>query len=166
MNGLTAFLDRPRLIFAAILIISLGALANAYVAQYVYGFEPCRFCLYQRVPYAVTALLAIIAFFLASGGGRAAMAALCAGAYLAGAGIAFYHVGVEQHWWLSECTGALAKDLSIEEMKAQLMSKPQKPCDDVEWTFLGLSMATYNAAFSTALAAASLAGARLLARAP
>jgi disulfide bond formation protein DsbB len=46
------------------------------------------------------------------------------------------------------------------------MSKPQKPCDDVEWTFLGLSMATYNAAFSLALAAASLAGARLLARAP
>ncbi|HIJ42842.1 MAG: disulfide bond formation protein B [Rhodospirillales bacterium] len=166
MNGLTAFLDRPRLIFAAILIISLGALANAYVAQYVYGFEPCRLCLYQRVPYAVTALLAIIAFFLASGGGRVAMAALCAGAYLAGAGIAFYHVGVEQHWWLSECTGALARDLSIEEMKAQLMSKPQKPCDDVEWTFLGLSMATYNAAFSLALAAASLAGARLLARAP
>jgi len=166
MNGLTAFLDRPRLIFAAILIISLGALANAYVAQYVYGFEPCRLCLYQRVPYAVTALLAIIAFFLASGGGRVAMAALCAGAYLAGAGIAFYHVGVEQHWWLSECTGALSRDLSIEEMKAQLMSKPQKPCDDVEWTFLGLSMATYNAAFSLALAAASLAGARLLARAP
>ena len=166
MNGLTAFLDRPRLIFAAILIISLGALANAYVAQYVYGFEPCRLCLYQRVPYAVTALLAIIAFFLASGGGRVAMAALCAGAYLAGAGIAFYHVGVEQHWWLSECTGALARDLSIEEMKAQLMSKPQKPCDDVEWTFLGLSMATYNAVFSLALAAASLAGARLLARAP
>ena len=164
MNGLTAFLDRPRLIFAAILIISLGALANAYVAQYVYGFEPCRLCLYQRVPYAVTALLAIIAFFLASGGGRVAMAALCAGAYLAGAGIAFYHVGVEQHWWLSECTGTLAKDLSIEEMKAQLMSKPPKACDDLEWTFLGLSMATYNAAFSLALAAASLAGARLLAR--
>ena len=164
MNGLTAFLDRPRLIFAAILIISLGALANAYVAQYVYGFEPCRLCLYQRVPYAVTALLAIIAFFLASGGGRVAMAALCAGAYLAGAGIAFYHVGVEQHWWLSECTGALARDLSIEEMKAQLMTKPPKACDDPEWTFLGLSMATYNAVFSLALAAASLAGARLLAR--
>jgi disulfide bond formation protein DsbB len=165
MNGFTAFLDWPRLIPAAILVISLGALANAYVAQYVHGLEPCNLCLYQRVPYAVTALLAIIAFLLASGGGRAAMVALCAGAYLAGAGIAFYHVGVEQHWWLSECTGALAKDLSIEEMKAQLMSKPTKPCDDVEWTFLGWSMATYNAAFSLALAAASLAGTRLLARA-
>ncbi|HJN23511.1 MAG TPA: disulfide bond formation protein B [Rhodospirillales bacterium] len=164
MAGFTTFLDRPRLIPAAILVISLGALANAYVAQYVFDLEPCIFCLYQRVPYAVTAVLAVSAFFLATDGGRAAMVALCAGAYLAGAGIAFYHVGVEQHWWLSECTGTLVKDLSIEEMKAQLMTKPPKACDDPEWTFLGLSMATYNAVFSLALAAASLAGARLLAR--
>ncbi len=164
MNGFTTILNRPRLLPAAILTISLGALANAYVAQYVFGLEPCNLCLYQRVPYAVTAVLAIIAFFPLSGGGRAALVALCAGAYLAGAGIAFYHVGVEQHWWLSECTGTLAKNLSIEEMKAQLMSKPPKACDDLEWTFLGLSMATYNAAFSLALAAVSLAGARLLAK--
>ena len=46
-----------RLILLAILAASMGALGMAYVAEVVFGLEPCILCLYQRVPYAITGVL-------------------------------------------------------------------------------------------------------------
>ncbi len=156
-----------RLVPLLILAASLGALAIAYVAQYAFGLEPCVLCLYQRGPYAVAAALAVLVVVWPLESRRDALAiGLCGLAFLIGAGLAVYHVGVEQHWWVSAaaCGAAPAVDISPDEMRAQLLSPPAKPCDAVDWTFLGLSMAAYNAVASLALAAGSLAGARLLLR--
>ncbi len=153
----------PLLILAA----SVGALANAYTAEYAFGVEPCVLCLYQRIPYALAGVLGFGALVLPAGpsGNRTrSRAVMLAGfVFLAGAGIAFYHVGVEQHWWVSaaacgEAAGPWGDGgpKTVAELQQMLSQKPPKACDEVDWTLFGLSMATYNVAVSLALAWGSI----------
>ena len=148
-----------RLIPLAILLASVGALGVAYTAQYAFDLEPCILCLYQRVPFATVGLLAMAALRwprLAPGA-----CALSGMVFAVGAGIAAYHVGVEQHWWASVagCGGGLPPPMSAAEFKQSLLAKPPKACDEVDWTLFGISMAGYNVAYSSALAVMALAGA-------
>ncbi len=108
-------------------------------------------------------MLSITALFLSRDGrGRAVIAGLCGVAFLLGTGISIYQVGVEQHWWVSGCTGQLAADISLSDMRAQLLKKPPKACDDDVWTVFGFSMATYNIFYSLALAMGTFAASRML----
>ena len=156
-------LPNGRMIPLAILAASVGALGTAYVAEVFFGIEPCALCLYQRVPYAITGVLAVLALSARPGAVQVATVGVCGIVFAAGAAIAFYHVGVEQHWWASPaCGGELAAGLYPADMKAALSAPQPKACDEVDWTLFGLSMATYNAVSSLVLAGATLAGARML----
>lgn len=135
------------------LIGSGGLLAGAYGFQYLGDLQPCVLCLYQRVPHAAVIVLALAAILLAP---RPATGWLIGAAGLAvavGAGIAGFHVGVEQHWWegTAECGSTGAAD-TIEALRAQLLAQPVIRCDEVPWSLFNVSMAGYNFAFSTALA--------------
>ncbi len=159
----------PLMIMAA----SVGALATAYSAEYAFGLEPCILCLYQRIPYAVAGVLGLGALLLPTGpsANRArSWAVMGAGfVFLAGAGIAFYHVGVEQHWWASaaSCGGAVGEGpKTIAELQQMLSQKPPKACDEVDWTLFGLSMATYNIPVSLALAWGSIRASARIRRNP
>lgn len=146
-----------------VLLASLGGLAAAFAGEYLFGLEPCILCLYERVPYAAAALMAGVALATpAQSGWRARLMALAAVVFLAGAGLAFYHVGVEQHWWRSVagCEGPLALDAGD---LGTLSLSDLKPCDRVDWRLFGLSLAAYNAIVSLALAALCLVAVRLLA---
>ena len=153
-----------RLAPALALTLSLGALAVAYGSQYWGGLAPCVLCLYQRAAYGAVILLASTALVLAMGGKEQAaqrLTGLCALGFLAGAGVACYHLGVEQHWWpgAESCVGAAVGGArTVEELRRQLMAAPVVRCDDVAWSLFGVSMAGYNAAVSLALAAATVVG--------
>ncbi len=162
----------PRLIPFAVFAVSVFALGNAYTAQYVFDLEPCILCLYQRVPYAVAGVLGVAAFLLPSDKTewKARAVAVSGVVFLIGAGIAFYHVGVEQHWWASAAAcGAPSgggEPQTVDQLRQMLMqAKPVKACDEIDWTLFGLSMATYNIAFSLALALGSFWGAGQIRRA-
>ncbi|MCW5698545.1 MAG: disulfide bond formation protein B [Rhodospirillales bacterium] len=161
-------LPYPRLtIPLALLASAVGALASAFVGEYVFGLEPCVLCLYERVPYGIVAVLAGLAILVrARDGSQAWLVAGCGLVFLAGAALAFYHVGVEQHWWagFSGCSGTLPQNLTIEDFRASLAEAPRKSCDDVDWRLFGISLAGYNVLVSVALATISFLGARLLFR--
>ena len=156
--------DWQRLVPLAILGASVSALAVAHAAEVVFSLEACNLCLYQRIPYMLAGVLGLAALLVPRGGLRSAAAAAGGGAFLTGAGIALYHVGVEQHWWVSaaSCGGDLSQGLKIQHLQQQLLEKPPKACDEVDWTLFGVSMATYNVAASLILGIASLWGARRL----
>lgn len=83
----------------------------------------------------------------------------CALALVAGAGIAAYHVGVEQKWWLGTDACAALSGLgakTVEELREVLLRTPVARCDEVSWSMFGVSMAGYNFLVSLVLAAASL----------
>tara|TARA_B100000427_G_C15411747_1_gene552333 strand:- start:476 stop:1006 length:531 start_codon:yes stop_codon:yes gene_type:complete len=159
-----AYLDDPKLQswYPAFLVaVAVGALGFAYHAQIVLGLEPCNLCLYQRVPYAVIGLAGAAALVRPKAGLRRAVVWLAGAAFTVGSAIAVYHVGVEQHWWASAvCGGSVAAVGSTTDLLAGLSAPPEKSCDSVDWVFLGLSMATYNAAFSAVMAVLCLVAAR------
>ncbi len=154
--------DMAVLVPFGIFAVSVAALANAYIAQYGLGLEPCILCLYQRVSYAVAGVLGLAALFVP--GQKARLVTAAGVVFLVGAGIAFYHVGVEQHWWASAvacgASGGGREPATVEELRQLLEgAKPAKACDEVDWTLFGLSMATYNVGLSLALAFGSFLGA-------
>ena len=88
---------------------------------------------------------------------------LAAAAFLIGAGIAAYHVGVEQYWWAGTeaCTGAATGSArSVDELRAQIMTAPTARCDEIAWSLFGVSMAGYNFLFSLVLAGFAALAAR------
>jgi disulfide bond formation protein DsbB len=160
-------LDLSRLVPFGIFAASAAALISAYTAQYVFDLEPCILCLYQRVPYAVAGVLGLAAMFAPAF--RFWAVGVAGVAFLIGGGIAFYHVGVEQHWWVSAaaCGGSGASGpATVGELRQLLLNAaPVKACDQVDWTLFGFSMATYNVVMSLALAIASFWGAGRIRRA-
>ncbi len=162
--------SRDQRLAALLLISSLAILVAALIAEYVFGLEPCSLCVYQRIPYLIAVLFAGAALMLPGDGRRTALA-LCAVVFLAGAGLAFFHVGVEQHWWTSSIPGcgadnltsALPETLTIDQLQ-QLAAEPVRRCDEVDGRIFGLSLATHNTLLSLALAALTIAGLRTGAR--
>ena len=152
----------PALALAA---ISAATLATVYASQYIGGLQPCELCLYQRWPWWIALGLSVIALpTVLSVNLRALLVGLGGASVLVGAGIAVFHVGVEQHWWagLTSCAGGQAP-ASFEELQ-RMMSQPAARCDEPAWTLFDISMAGYNAMLSIVIGvwAVVTAGAILL----
>lgn len=157
MKRLTTFLAQPRITALYVTLASAGLLSVAYVSQYVFGLDPCILCHYQRIPYFVIIALGLLAFFIAPKSGRAATALifLCGIAFLANAGIAGFHVGVEHKWWkgLEACgNAAMPMNASVEELREFIMSRGVVDCGVPAFTLFGISMAGYNLLAATGLA--------------
>src|SRR5581483_12332517 len=78
------------------LVVAAGviALGTAFTAQYWGGLQPCVLCVYQRWPYGIAIALGLLAL-AAGGAARGWLLALAGLTFLAGGGIAVFHVGVE-----------------------------------------------------------------------
>lgn len=158
LDSLVEKATRPTVAAALLLAAALVALSGALVAQYAGGLQPCPLCLYQRVPFAAGAALAILALVSTPRTQSVALALAGAG-FVANAGIALYHVGVENHWWASAvCGGGPPAIATIEDLRQALTRPPPKACDTVDWTLFGISMAGYNIVVSSGLAALAFAG--------
>lgn len=136
-----------------IAFISAFSLGAAYTAQYLFGLEPCILCLYQRIPFAITLVLGLVGLVAA----RVAQPVILLSAivFLCGSGLAFYHHGVEQHWWVSHfeaCAGdtAITEAADPQAALAALLETPSVRCDEIPWIdpVVGWSMAAWNAIMS------------------
>lgn len=137
---------------------SAALLLGAWGFQYIGGLAPCPLCLWQRWPHAAAVALAAAALALP----RAALAYLGAIAAATSGGIGVYHTGIERGWWEgpSSCTSGSVSGLTPQQLMEQIMAAPLVRCDEVPWEMLGLSMASWNAVASFALAAVWIAAAR------
>ncbi len=155
-----------------IFLVSVLTLVAALAGEYLFGLQPCALCIYQRWPYVLTALISATALFVLYRAEfakiAAIMVALCGIVFLVGAGIAAYHVGVQERWWASGVDGCAVSfnGRSIDDLMALIDSAPAARCDEVSWRdpVLGLSMAAHNVIMSLAMAAFSLLSALLIAR--
>lgn len=118
------------------------------------GYAPCDLCILQRWPHLAAALIAAATWFLGLPARR--MAVLGAGAAAVAMGLAFYHTGVEQHWWAgpADCTGATnIGGMSVQDLMTRIQSAPMVRCDEVAFSLFGISMAGWNALASSGLVA-------------
>lgn len=154
-------LNRPRNWFLVFWLASALALAGALTSQFVFDLRPCHLCLYQRWPYSIAlALLTPLLFYQNILPARlVVIMGVLAALFFAGAAIAGYHTGVEQHWWAgpSDCSGGITPD-TLEALKAEIMGATIVRCDEPAFVFLGLSMAAWNMLYSFGLLVIALIG--------
>ncbi|MEA2823362.1 MAG: hypothetical protein QOJ86_5366 [Bradyrhizobium sp.] len=153
--------------FAAALAISAIAaltLAGAWFFQLVLDIRPCPLCLEQRYAYYLAVPLgALVAWAAARHAPRGVLVAgfaLLALAALANAWLGSYHAGVEWGFWQgpTECSGPVLDLGRAGSLLDNLDKVKVIRCDEVQWRFLGLSLAGYNVLISLAMAAIALWG--------
>ena len=131
-------------------IISL-TIISALIIQYWLGHEPCKLCLYERIPYFLSMLLIITILFIKKY--EKITFLILSLVFIGSAALAFYHFGIEQGFFNESlaCTaGDLSKTLSKEELLQQLKQN-SITCKDVSFRILGLSLAAINTIFSLIL---------------
>ncbi len=161
LKPILAKLPRP-LLTASVLVLAIAAatILAALGFEHIGGYAPCPICLEERYAYYFAVPVAALAVLLARGDhtGLARILLLAiALAFLANAGLAVFHAGVEWKWWPgpTECTGAF--DLTWGEHG--VADTPVIRCDEASFRFLGLSFAGWDALVSAFLALVALWGA-------
>ena len=131
-------------------IISL-TIISALIIQYWLGHEPCKLCIYERIPYFLSILL-LIKILLFKKYEKITLFILFL-IFIASAVLAFYHFGIEQGFF-SESFVCKAGDLSGTLSKEQLLEQLNKnsiSCKEVSFRVLSLSLATINTILSIIL---------------
>lgn len=139
---------------AAALLLGLATILGAWGSQLIGGLYPCELCLDQRWAYywGLPLLAAILVFW-----NRMPLAVWYLAMGIAGAiflwslYMASYHAGVEWGFWPgpTSCTGTGAS-IDFNQLN-DINASRIVPCDVVQFRFLGLSLAGYNAAISLAI---------------
>jgi disulfide bond formation protein DsbB len=129
---------------------SVAALGGAFAFQYIGGLAPCHLCLLQRWPHAAAILIGVLALLVP----WRILPVAGAVAALTTSGLGVYHTGVERGWWEgpTTCTSGPIDTLSPGDLLNQILAAPVVRCDEVAWSMFGLSMASWNAVLSLALA--------------
>src|SRR6202035_918892 len=105
----------PRRYPVFVLAASAVVLGGALILQYWGGLAPCELCLLQRWPWAAAIALSLVALIAGSRAALPWVAVLLAIVFAFGMAVAFYHVGVEQHWFAgpSACTASSGGALTV-----------------------------------------------------
>ena len=134
-----------------ILAIISFTIISALIIQYWLGHEPCKLCLYERIPYFLSMLLIMKIIFIKKYEKITLLILFLV--FMSSTVLAFYHFGIEQGFFSESlaCTsGDLSKMLSKEELLEQLKQNSIS-CKDVSLKILGLSLAAINTIFSLVL---------------
>ena len=126
---------------------SLALIAGAWLFEAM-GYAPCRMCYWQRWPhYAAIGIGALILV-------RPHQILYMLGSFAAfiTSAVGVFHTGVEKKWWdgPSSCTGGGLSGQSGSDLlstSGDLLIL----CDQISWSFIGISMASWNALFSAGL---------------
>ncbi len=132
--------------FWIVSILSIVAIIAALIAEQIFNLEPCSMCLKQRHPYYFI-IITFIIFALLKWQKNIWFYVGVQLASIYGLFYAFWHVGIENKILPgpSECSAELKLSNNVSELKDQIMSKPVISCEEVIWSFFGISAATINA---------------------
>ena len=143
----------------AILVIAAATIAGAWFFQLVLEILPCPMCLEQRYAYYFTIPFAVLVALAAAKGAPRSMVlaglAVLALVALGNAVFGGYHAGVEWGFWPgpTDCTGSGFDPGKAGSLLENLDKVKVIRCDEVQFRFLGISLAGYNALISLLMAA-------------
>lgn len=143
----------------AVTLIAAATIAGAWFFQLVLEILPCPLCLEQRYAYYLAIPVGVVTVLAARSGAPRPLLlaglAILALATLANAGLGTYHSGVEWGFWKgpTDCSGPVVNLGSAGDLLSRLDTVKVVRCDEVQWRFLGLSLAGYNVLISLLMAA-------------
>ncbi len=120
----------------------------AYLIQHVLGHEPCRLCIYERIPYIISIFLIPLVLFKQKY--EKVILFILFIIFILSTLLSFYHFGIEQGFFeeLSICgNDNFSNTLSKEQLLEQL-NKSNISCKNVDFKLFGLSLASINTIFS------------------
>ena len=131
--------------YILILLISLISISTAFVAEFIFYLEPCKLCLKQRHPYYFMIFISILITFVPVSY-KLLGYLLIQLSTIYGLFYAIWHVGVENNLLSgpSGCSAGLEISENISNLKEQILSKQIISCDEVIWSFFGISAASIN----------------------
>jgi disulfide bond formation protein DsbB len=144
-------LDRAFPIF--VLAASAVVLGGALLSQYWGGLAPCELCLKERWPWTAAIAISFVATTTGSRRGLPRVALMLVLVFAASSALAFYHVGVEQHWFAgpSACSAPAGIPTTLEGLRGQLLQQQPVRCDKPAWVLFGISLAGWNLVASAAM---------------
>src|SRR6476646_2599706 len=138
------------------LLLPAALLAGAFGSQYLGGLYPCEMCWWQRYAHMAALAVAALAFTAPAPSTRSRVLTLLAALAIAvSGGIGVYHAGVEAKIFqgFTTCTATVHAGASTADLLKEITHAPLVRCDEVQWSFLGISMAGWNAIISLSGAA-------------
>ena len=81
------------LLIFILVIISLSVI-SAFIIEYLLGHEPCKLCLYERIPYFLSILLIVKILFIKKY--EKITLLILSLVFIISACLAFYHFGIEE----------------------------------------------------------------------
>ena len=134
--------------------VSLSMILFALTSEYVFGFAPCSLCLIQRYPHILVTITSVwLIFFRTQNVFLYPVNTLVMALSII---LASYHVGVEQSIFqgpqsCSSSNLSLVSEKSAEALLIDILNTSIVRCNEVTWSFMRLSMASWNLIMSIAL---------------
>ena len=127
------------------LLLPAALLAGAFGSEYLGHLNPCEMCWWQRYAHFAALVPAAVAFTAPASSRASRLLVLLAALGIAVSGaIAVYHAGVELKIFQGFTTCTKTGAMTLED----IIKAPLVRCDQVQWSFLGVSMAGWNAILS------------------
>ena len=144
---LTYFDAAPRRVLAFVAVVCIAMLAFGLYLQHVVGLEPCPMCIVQRYVLALVALVALVASFIRN----KSLVITSSGLLMLLCGLGAF-VAARQSFlqWYPPETASCGRDLygMIETFPLKraipMIFKGSGDCSQVDWTFLGGSIANWS----------------------
>ena len=133
--------------YLIILIISMISIISALYIEYILQYEPCKLCIYQRLPYIAAIFISFIGFNYSSNDKILIILIMI---FTLSAIISGYHFGIENNLF-DELSACVNDSLDISNKSKLLESLNQSMpvnCKDATFKILGVSLAAINTILS------------------
>ena len=140
-------LPNRRNFYLIILIISMISIISALYIEYILQYEPCKLCIYQRLPYMAAIFISFIGFNYSSNDKILIILIMI---FVLSAIISGYHFGIENNLIqeISSCTNN-SLDVSNKSKLLESLNKSMPvDCKDATFKILGVSLAAINTILS------------------
>jgi disulfide bond formation protein DsbB len=141
----------PNRLLIWVTLISVFVVGIAYIMETQFGVLSCKLCVFERMMFIITGLTAFLTYLFFPPRLQSVIIFIIGMFFFMGAGIALYHVAIQHHWVelpmfcnTNDFTGVQ----SVQALKELLLKTPFVRCDQVTWSFMGISLAGYNALLS------------------
>ena len=141
--------------YLIILSISLISLISALYIEYILQYEPCKLCIYQRLPYIAAIFVSFIGFYYSNNDQILIVTIMI---FVLSAILSGYHFGIENNLIeeISSCTNN-SLDISNKSKLLETLNKSMPvDCKDVTFKILGVSLAAINTILSISIAIFSI----------
>ena len=133
--------------YLIIFFISLISTISALYIEYILQYEPCKLCIYQRLPYLAAIFVSFMGYNYST---NDKILILIIMIFTISTIISGYHFGIENSIFdeLSACTNELSDILNKSKLLESLNKTMPVNCKDATFKILGVSLAAINTIFS------------------